>query len=77
VRKVTLTITLRPTPDRQKIKMESVASAKLAPANAYETVLFTGITKDGEICVVEHDPRQQEMFDPDSNVSPIRQEGTN
>ena len=70
-RKVTLTISLKPTPDRKKIKFESVATAKLAPTLPQEAMLFTGVTRDGEVAVAAHDLQQKQMFEDNPNIVPL------
>ena len=76
-RKLTLEVSFKPNHDRTSTDVSIKTSTKLAAPAPHETRLYTGIGSSGDLYAQENNPAQQQMFEQNANVAPLRQEGVN
>lgn len=80
MRKITLSVSIKPNADRTFGPLTIEASAKLAPLEGYKTQIHFGRDGDGKPVAVENNPNQYRLFEepaPESNVKPIRKKESN
>lgn len=61
-RKVTLTLTLKPSKDRDILGLRMDVRTALAPPTAHDATVFITHTRDG-VVALEHNPDQGRLFD--------------
>lgn len=73
VRSITLTVKLKPSPDRDEVAYVIDVKGRLAPPKSDGGVMYVG-RRQGALVAVDYNPKQPDMFDPDrgADIKPLR-----